>query len=86
VCEIAQDGEEVRHGFAVTSIATLNYAEGNAFLGQLPRLADQLDESSTAETTRPPQTDGCLDRCVGVVIAEQGRRDAYVVLDLDPEA
>src|SRR5260370_18382083 len=53
--EVLQDGEEVWHRYALTSLAALHDTEPDAFLRDLAVLTHQAGESPTPQTTRPPQ-------------------------------
>jgi len=55
--EIAQDREDVGHGFTSARFTLLYDAERNALLGHVASLMQQLGDPTDTHATRPPQPD-----------------------------
>ena len=84
--QIAQHREEVRHRLTSARFATLNTADRDTRLGLRSGLLHKLDKPSTAQTRRPPQVHGGVDRDLDVVRAERQRGTAHGSLNLGLKA
>lgn len=80
--QVLEHRQEVRHGLAVTSLATFDAAHRDARLRDLVRLTHELSESTAAQVARPPQADGCANRSVDIVSSKRQRGTAHAGFNL----
>lgn len=82
-CELMKDCEKVGHRLTLPSLAVLYLAEGDSRLRHLARLMDEIREAPTSQVTRPPHSDGCVNRRLDIVITENCAGAAHTILNLE---
>lgn len=82
VDQIAQDGPEVGHSFALTGFTPFDTANRDAFVGHAPCLLHQLRKASAAQARRPPQPLRCPHGRLDVISAKGQRATPHGSFDL----
>ena len=83
--EFVKYGEKIRHCLTLPRLTVLDSAEGDARLRHLAGLTNKMGEAPTAQTTRPPQPNCCVDRGLDIVITKIDSRQSNAIFDLDLE-